>query len=126
MIVEVEAGVGEACGLLWREHAERYARLHANTFNGGNHVADLIEVAVLWTAPRRGHAEATRPGRLVALRGGDHISAIRRASRLQASVVMHALCAIGAVFRTAAGLDLSRLAVSTWVKITARNGLGLN
>lgn len=126
MIVEVDAGVGEPCGLLWREHAERYARLHANTFNSGNDVADLIEVAVLCTAPSRGHAEATRPGRLGALRG-DHISAIHQASRLQASVVVHALCAVGAVFRTAVGLDAEQACGFdvVWVTIAAMNSLSL-
>ncbi|MET4235733.1 hypothetical protein ABIA85_009048 [Bradyrhizobium sp. LA6.10] len=101
-------GVGEPCGLLWREHAERYARLHDNTFNGDNRVA-------------------SRPGGFGVLRGGDHIRPIHPASRIQASVVMHALCAVGAVFRTTAGLDAEQACGFdvVWIEIVAMSGLAV-
>ncbi|MCS3765705.1 hypothetical protein GGE24_007306 [Bradyrhizobium centrosematis] len=101
--------------------------LHINTFNGSNHVADLIEVAVLWTAPGRSQPEASRAGGLGALRGGDHINAIHQASCLQPSVVRHALCTVGEIFRTTAGLNAKQACGFDviWVEIAAMNGVGL-
>src|SRR5262249_137724 len=61
MVVIVEAGCLEPPRLALREHAERGAGLEPDRFDGFDHRADLLEVAVLRLTPRRAHAEAARP-----------------------------------------------------------------
>ena len=108
--VEVVVVVVEACRLetprLWLvEHAKRGAGLEPDRLDAFDHRADLIEIALLGLAPRGAHAEAAgaRTFRRARL-GHDGIDA-HQLLRLHAGLVMGALRTIGAIFRTAAGLD---------------------
>ena len=88
-----------------REHAERGAGLEPERLDARDHLADLVEIAVLGLAPGRAHAEAARAGRLGGARLGEHRVDRHQLLGLDAGVVVHALRAIGAVLRAAAGLD---------------------
>lgn len=59
MVVEVEPSCRELCCLARGQHTEGDAALHAKTFHGPDHVADLIKIALLWTTPSRSQAEAS-------------------------------------------------------------------
>jgi hypothetical protein len=126
VVVEIEAGLAQALRLLSRQHAECHAGLHSEALHGADHLADLIEVAVPWTAPRRCHAEARRAGRFRALGSGDHIRLVHQPRRLQPRVIMRALRAIAAILGTPAGLDAeeARGLHVIRIEVAAVNGLG--
>ena len=105
VVVVIEAGRLETPRLVLREHAERGAGLEPNRLDAFNHLADVVEIAILGLAPRRPHAEAARARTLGRLRLGDDGIDAHQFLRLDAGVVVHALRTIGAVFRAAAGLD---------------------
>lgn len=125
VIVEVDSSLKELYGLVRSQHAERDAGFHSKTFDRANHIADLIEIAVFWTAPGRGHAEAARAGIFGALCAGDHIGAIHQAGRFQTGLVMRALGAVAAIFRTAARLDAEQACGLdvVWIEVVAVNAL---
>src|SRR5262249_52642256 len=58
VVVVVEAGGLETPRLALREHAERGAGFEPDRFDARDHLAHLVEVAVLRLAPGRPHAEA--------------------------------------------------------------------
>src|SRR2546429_3739535 len=60
VVVVVEAGGPETPRPALRGHAERGAGLEPDRFDARDHLAHLVEVAVLRLAPRRAHAEAAR------------------------------------------------------------------
>ncbi len=105
MVVVVEAGGLETPRLALREHAERGAGLEPDRFDARDHLAHLVEVAVLRLAPGRPHAEAARARVFRRPRLGDDGVEAHQLFRLDRRLVVGALGAVGAVFRAAAGLD---------------------
>lgn len=65
----------------------------------------MIEISIFRNTPGRGHAEAGRPSFLCGLSGSGHLSSIHQTGGLHPGVIMGALRAIAAIFRTASGLD---------------------
>jgi hypothetical protein len=107
--VEVVVAVVEAGGLeaprLRVEHAER-ARFEASCMRRAvSHRAHCVEIAVLWLAPGRAHAEAARARSPSRTRFGEHRIERHELLGLHTGVVACALRAIGAVLGAAAGLD---------------------
>ena len=105
MVVVVETGRLQPSRLLVGQHAERGAGLEPHRFDALDHLAHLVEIAILGLAPGRAHAEAAGAGALRRPRLGQHRVERHQLLGLDAGVVMRALRAIGAVLRTAAGLD---------------------
>jgi hypothetical protein len=70
-----------------------------------HHLRDLLELAALGRAIGRAHAEARGTGRARGARPLDHLRHRHERLGADAGVVAHALRAIGAIFRTGAGLD---------------------
>ena len=105
VVVVVEAGGAQAHALLARQHAQRDAGLQPQRLDLAHHLAHRVEVAVLGAAPGGAHAEAPRPAVAGGARRRRDRFDIHQPGGLDASVVARRLRAIGAVFRTAAGLD---------------------
>ena len=105
MIVVIEACVLEPPRLRRREHAERRTGLEPQRLDALDHGANAVEVAVLRLAPSRAHAEAAGAGRFCRARLGEHGVERHQLLGTHAGVVARALRAIGAILRTAAGLD---------------------
>src|SRR5207253_8915431 len=64
-----------------------------------------INIAILRLAPGRAHAEAARAGSFRRLRLGDDCVEMHELLRFHAGLVSRALGTVGAILRTAAGLD---------------------
>src|SRR3954447_21290030 len=105
MVIIVEARALEPQSLLGGEHSERSARLKPERLNARDHLAHLVEIAILRLSPGRAHAEAARAGMLCRTRFGDHRIERHQLFRLHARVVPCALRTVGTVLRAAAGLD---------------------
>ena len=105
VVVVVEARFPQALRLRRRQHAERRAGLEPERRDAGDHLDDLVEVAVLGTAPGRAHAEARRAGIARGARARDDGRGLHQRLALEARVVADALRAIGAVLGTGACLD---------------------
>jgi hypothetical protein len=125
--MEVQPSLVQSRRLRRRQHAERPAGLDTETLYGADHVADLVKIAVLRTAPGRGHAETAGTGFLGALRLGNHVRPVHQARRFEAHSVLRALRAIAAVFRAAGGLDAEQTRGLDMVRIEmgAVNALSL-
>ncbi len=109
VIVIVEAGVFQPFGLLGLEHAERHAGLHPECAHALDHLTNAIKIAILWRAPSRAHAKASRAGGLRGAGFGQHGLDAHQLGGFDAGVIARALRTIGAVFGTTAGLYREQL-----------------
>ena len=126
VIVCGEAGRLEALRLFERQHAERRAHFHPERGNILHHLEHRVERwAVRRIAPRRAHAEPRRSVVFRRARGRQHSLRIHQPRPRDAGVVMGALRAIRAIFRTAARLDAQQRAALyvRGVMMLAMNGL---
>ena len=109
VIVIVQPGLFERCGLIWGQHAERGAGFEAFGLHCGDHGGELGQVAVFDLAPGRAHAEALRAALLGAAGGGEHLLGRHQLGGLETGVEMRRLAAIAAIFRAPAGFDGKQL-----------------
>jgi hypothetical protein len=106
VVVRGEPGVRKPVRLLLREHAERAARLHAQTTHHTHHVEHAIELVVVrHVAPRGAHAEPNGPLFPGVRRGVRQFAQRDKVLASHVGLVVGRLRAVGAVLGTTAGLD---------------------
>lgn len=108
VVVGRETSLLQLLGLVLIDHAQRHTHFHAHVPDAGHHLLDVLEtgLAPAHVSPCGTHAEPRaavllgHPGLLQHLVDGAHLRG------LQTRVVAGGLCAVGAVFAAAAGLDV--------------------
>ena len=106
MVIHVATGLLEATSLRFADHPEGAADFEAELLHTGDGVQDAVELlTIVHAAPGGAHAEAGRAAGLGLAGIGEDRLCLHQGFGLEASLVVHRLRAIGAVFGAGAGLD---------------------
>lgn len=105
MIVVVETRFLEALRLLFGQHAQGDAGLHAHIVHGAYHLHHTLQILVGGIAPGRTHTEAGRPLILRLLGRTFHFIQRQQFLLLQIGGMLGALRAVATIFGAGAGLD---------------------
>jgi len=117
MVVGRESRRGERVGLPLGEHAQRATGLHAECANAAHHFEHPLEMRPVGNvSPGGAHTEAARPLLFRARSRRDGLFHAQQFPARDTGAIVRRLRAVGAVFRTAAGLDAEQHATLHFVR----------